>query len=209
MDLKIKAIIFVVFVLVTNGTSSAETKSVERINLFKDVVEAAGAAGSALENITDGIEHLIITSAKTWDILNAKIQRNRLVDISARSTSLVVHKNAFIIGNIDKYLELKKPSIIEWNNFKINVRSVMLDVNELLSDVNDERSDFILNENYAKLSGSLVGRMSLLSKIDRLPMPTSQEELEQIKLFNEKYKILMFNMTTAIEHLNEYIKTLN
>lgn len=184
----------------------ANTTSTKRINLFKDAVEAVDSAGDAIISLTDAFAHLIATGSKAYDVVSAKNDYNRLIDLSARSTNLVNLKNVVVVESIDDYLAKDNPSNYDWDSLKQGIQSVMGDVKLLLSDIKEERSDFVLEDAYSKMGKTLKSRSVILEKIAVLPKPNSKEELEQLGKLNEKYKKLIDSFSKATEQLNEYIK---
>ncbi|MFT5306705.1 MAG: hypothetical protein ACI89M_002231 [Chitinophagales bacterium] len=184
----------------------SDTKSSNRINLFKDAVEAIGAAGDAIESLTDSIGHLIKTGNDGYDYVAANREYNRLKDLSARSTNLVNLKQEAVVKSIDGYLAIDKPSNYDWDSLIQGIPDVVSNVKLLLDDVKEERSDFILEDAYAKMGSSLQSRTMVLNKISSLPKPNSKEELEQLRKLNEEYKRLIASFKDAIKQLNTYIK---
>lgn len=79
----------------------------------------------------------------------------------------------------------------------------------LLSDVKEERSDFVLENAYGKLGETLHQRSMILTKILSLPKPSNPKELEQLKRMNLQYKRLISTFEEAINQLNKYIKSRN
>tara|TARA_Y100001970_G_scaffold181203_1_gene220562 strand:+ start:32 stop:664 length:633 start_codon:yes stop_codon:yes gene_type:complete len=198
---------FVLVSLFFSFAEATEEKS-SKINLFKDVVEAVGAAGDAIISLTDSIEHLVVTGSDAYDYVSAAREHNRLKDLSARGTNLVHMKQSIIVETIDEYLEKSNPDIHDWNNIKADVLVIIDDVGLLLADIEQERSDFVLEEAYAKLGKTLHQRAIILDKIRALPKPSSPEELEQLNQINLKYKRLIQAFKEAIVQLNIYIRQL-
>ena len=196
------------FLIVTSFSSSGEEVKPGNLNLFRDAVEAVEAAGDAIISLTDGIKHLIATGTDGYDYVAAKRERNRLKDLSARSTNLISLKQTLVVQTIDEYLAKPNPSNADWDNIKFGVQSVIIDVKLLLSDVRDERSDFVLEDAYGKLGNTLQQRSVVLDRISALPKPTTPEELEQLKQMNLQYKRLIAAFQDAVKQLNEYIKQL-
>ena len=184
----------------------AETNALKRINLFKDAVEAIGAAGDAIENLTNSIAHLIKTGSEGYDYVAAKREYNRLKGLSARSTNLINLKQEAVVKSIDEYLATDSPSNYEWDSLIQGIQGVVGDVRLLLDDVKEERSDFVLQDAYIKMGSSLQSRTMILNKISSLPKPNSEEELEQLRKLNDEYKRLIASFKEAIKQLNTYIK---
>jgi hypothetical protein len=200
-----KVILFVLLSLFSY-LALAEVPKPSKLNLFKDAVEAVEAAGDAVISLTDAIKHLVVTGSGGYDYVAAARERNRLKDLSARSTNLVSLKQAVVVRNIDEYLEKPNPSNADWDNIKFGVQSVINDVKVLLTDIREERSDFVLEEAYAKLGNTLQQRSIVLDKIAALPKPSNPEELEQLQQINLQYKRLIAAFQEAVKQLNIYIK---
>jgi hypothetical protein len=188
------------------GSVNAETKVASRLNLFKDAVEAVGAAGDAIINITDSIAHLVKTGKGGYDVIAASREYDRLLDLSAKSTNLVNLKQVVVVKSIEDYLALEDPTNHQWNSVKEGVQSVINGVKLLLTNVKEERSDFVLEEAYSRMGITLQSRALILKKISALPKPETKEELEQLKKLNKEYKRLITSFSEAIKQLNKYIK---
>ena len=79
-------------------------------------------------------------------------------------------------------------------------------IKELLDDIGNERSDFVLESAYSKLLETMGARVSLLSRISKLSPPSSAEEKEALGELNFEYKRLLNAFREAIEQLNVYLK---
>jgi hypothetical protein len=191
----------------TCGVAHADESLVSRLNVYKDAIDAIGAAGDAIAKLTDGVKHLVVTGAQGYDYVAAKRDHDRLRDISARATDLAYSHNAVVISSIDAYLALKHPTPGDWHVITEGTQRVIDSVKVLLDDVRNERSDFVLEDAYGKLAGSLQSRGLLLGKLAKLPAPKTAQERAALRQLNAKYKVLLANFEAAIAELNLYLKT--
>lgn len=174
--------------------------------MFKDAVEAVGAAGDAIAKITDGFAHLVATGSSGYNYIAAERELKRLKDMSARATNLSMHSQAVVVRSIDEYLQKPSPTIWDWLAVKEAIRNVIGDVKLLLYDVRKERSDFVLEDSYAKLLFTVGSRAVILDKLYDLPQPVTPEERQALSEINQEYKRLLANFQEAIKQLNLYLK---
>ncbi len=177
-----------------------------KLAVLKEAIDAVGAAGDAIAKLTDGIKHLVVTGAQGYDYVSAQREYARLKDLSARSRSLIMEQRVHVVENIDEYLQLSAPTQDDWRRVAEKLGSTLKDVNALLTDVQNERSDLVLEDAYAKLSSSLAARANLLGKLAAMDPPVSPEERAMLQTLQEKYQVLLKNFEAAIEELNLYIK---
>lgn len=176
------------------------------MNIFKEVIEALGAAGDAIVKLTDGIKHLVSTGNDGYEYVSAKREHARLKDLSARLSQLSSYQNVRVVENIDEYLQTKNPSPLDWHAVQDGISQAITEVYSILKDVREERSDFVLEEAYFSLSVTINSRAALLSQLQSIPQPKSTEELKGLSEVNDKYKILIKNLNAATKALNEYLK---
>lgn len=179
---------------------------VNKMNIFKEVIEALGAAGDAIAKLTDGIKHLVVTGNDGYEYISAKREHSRLIDLSARLSHLSGHYNIRVVESIDEYLKKENPTIYDWYTVQAGIEKAITEVHSILQDVKEERSDFVLEEAYFTLSETINTRATLLSRLEAIPQPAADEQLEDLRTINEKYKILIEKLNEAIKELNEYLK---
>ena len=174
--------------------------------IYKELIDAIGAAGDAIIKIVDGVKHLVVTGTSGYNYIAAERERNRLVEISARATNLQARHQARVVRDIDEYLCKPKPGPLDWYAITEGIARVIKNIKELLDDVGSERSDFVLESAYAKLLETMSARVSLLSRVSELPPPSSNEERDALGQLNSQYKRLLDSFREAIEQLNIYLK---
>lgn len=174
-----------------------------RISIFKDLIEAIGAAGDSLKKITDGFKHLIESGVAGYDAAAARLTYSDLKEVSKAATVLAGSQTQ-VVDPIDSYLD--NPSPTGWDDLRQRFTSVLLTVNALLERVKRNQSDFILEPAYKKLHTALVARASLLTKLQDLPPPTTQEELALLRQARDRYSRLLRELNAAHDQLNEYLK---
>lgn len=206
MHRNIQRLVIALLWFATMSTGNTQQVQNSRINLFKDAVEAVGAAGDAIAKITDGIRHLVVTGAEGYNYVAAERERDRLKRLSARATNLGSVKQQIVVRSIDEYLKKSNPSQADWDAVTDGIRNVIIGVKGLLDDVRNERSDFVLEESYSKFVSTLGSRALLLDKLENLPAPSTTEERAALAQINIEYKRLLTNFQEAITQLNAYLK---
>lgn len=177
-----------------------------RIALFHELVESLGVAGDAIAKLTDGFKHLIVTGAAGYSYVAAGRERDHLVDISRRTQNLVASQSVQVVQSMDDYLALPDPRPSDWDQVRKNLDAVLASVGALLSDVQREKSDFVLESAYLKLNKALKTRALVLERFANLPPPASPEERAAVRQASEKYKTLITNTEQAVQELNTYLR---
>lgn len=196
----------IVIVTILTTLAAAQVTPASRLALFKELVDAVGAAGDAIAKVTDGIAHLVETGNEGWSYISAHNTYSRLIDVSARATNLAGNRQVAVVNSIDEYLAKQNPSAYDWDTVRSAIGKVVVEVKALLDHLNSERSDFVREDAYSTLVQTLAARTSLLDRLATLPQPTTPEERAALGEINERYKQLLANFREAIKELNEYLK---
>lgn len=173
---------------------------------YKLVLDLLGAAGDAMVKLTDGFKHMITTGYAGYNHVAAKRAHKRLVDLSARATNLLAAHQSLAVRSIDEYISKPEPTSDDWYAIIECITYVIEEIKKILDDVQEERSDFVLEDAYSKLSESLASRASLLQQLFGMPAPKSEREKRLLSKINAEYKRLLENFKDAIIQLNLYLK---
>lgn len=176
-----------------------------RINVFKDAVDALGAAGDAVTKLTDGIAHLVMTGNKGWTYVSAQRAKSRLQDIVARSSDLISVQRPRVLDAIESYLSNPNPTGMDWDRAKEHFGFVLGDVKGILEDLRSERSDFVREETYLTFLEVFIQREDILMKIMVLPQPVTADDRAAVSEMNARYRTLVDRTRTAIGQLNIYL----
>lgn len=174
--------------------------------IYRLVIDMIEACGNAITNITDGIKHLVETAATGYDYVAVRREHKRLRDLSARATDLSRTYQAMGVWSIYSYIMIPKPTEDDWNNTRVVIADVAKRVQHMLEDVRRERSDFVLEETYSKITKTLQERISLLDEILRIPQPKTEKEIEALRMIDTEYERLLGEFGKAIWQLNLYLK---
>ena len=177
-----------------------------KIEILGEWVKAIGAAGEAVAKLVDGFKNLILLGKEGYEYVAAKRERDRLLDISSRTSHLLAFQSAYVVASLDEYLEQKHPYDESWEFIADSIQKTLLAVKELLSDVQAENGDLVLESAFLTLNQTLAARSLLLRKLVKMPAPSSEEERELLRQASAKYKILILNAEKAVKALNTYIK---
>jgi hypothetical protein len=198
--------ITVIFLLmVFSSLSFSAPSKASKLQILTEVAKALGDLGDSVVKITDGVKQVVITGGEGVSFVLAKKTKSELKDLSATSAQFAAQQNARVIQSIDEYL--KYPSARDWPAVQQKLSNVLLRGTELLTEWNEERSDFIVESSYAQLLETLNARVNILQKLSSMEAPTTKEELEALSEVNERYKTLIQKFKNAVQELNAYIKS--
>ena len=93
-----------------------------------------------------------------------------------------------------------------WDIIVQSINAAMRDVEELSSDLREERSNFILEETYREMLGSLSNRIALFDKLRSTAAPRSREDIQALEAIHREWKRLLAELTRTTEELSRYLK---
>lgn len=186
-------------------------KGQSRLATLTGVAAALGEAAESVSKMVDSFAHLIRTATRGYDAASARATYSRLRDLSARASILIAEQQISVIQGIDAYIEeSSNPAVrsLLWSSLTTKFRSILLEINSLLADVQAERSDFVLETTYLDMIRTLQTRGVILEELLYMPPPTSPEELKELRQIRDNYELLIINLRRATIELNEYLKML-
>lgn len=196
----------VIFLLAAfSSLSFSEPSKASKLQILTEVAKALGDLGDSIVKITDGIKHVVVTSKEGVSFVLAKKTKSELKDLSATSTQFAAQQNVSVIQSIDEYLEF--PNYRDWPVVQQKLNDVLFRGTELLTEWNEERSDFIVESSYTQLLETLNARVNILQRLNSMEAPTEKKELEALREVNERYKALVQQFKNAVQELNVYIKS--
>jgi hypothetical protein len=101
---------------------------------------------------------------------------------------------------------LRQPTSQNWQSTTSVLRNILVTADSILSRLNTEKSDLVLQPAYVKLQTALQARVSLLSQLTALPPPTSKAELAELRNVLARYRLLVAQLEAARDELNEYVR---
>ena len=155
---------------------------------WKGALELLKALGEAMVILTDGIKHMVATGYAGYSEISAKRTHKRLVDFSARVTYLWTVPQYQFTVTIDDYLAMPCPREEDWLAIGIGTNDLIYELDKVLNDLRKERSDFVLESAYSKITESLSYRAAILENIYDMPQPTTEDEKEILRKINENIK---------------------
>ncbi|MCP5235610.1 MAG: hypothetical protein H6945_07715 [Zoogloeaceae bacterium] len=185
----------------------AQGGAASRIAILTDLVNAIGAAGDAISKLTAGFRDLVVAGKDSYKFVAAARERDRLIDLSRRTTNLIATQNIRVVENLDQYLAERNPTQDDWAKVVRNIEATLGSVQALLADVQAEDGSFVLEPAFLTLNQTLSSRASLLTQLAAMPAPTSKEELALLRQASAKYKLLIANAREAVTQLNAYVKS--
>ncbi|MEF8722447.1 MAG: hypothetical protein V5B30_07580 [Candidatus Accumulibacter delftensis] len=187
--------------------SRAQAGAAARIAILTDLVNAIGAAGEAISKLTAGFKDLVVAGKDSYNYVAATRERDRLLDLSRRTTNLIVTQNIQVVESLDQYLSERHPTKDDWEKVIRNIEATLVSVRELVADVQAENGSFVLEPAFLTLNQTLSSRASLLSQLAAMRTPNSKEELSLLQQASANYKLLIANAREAVMQLNAYIKS--
>jgi hypothetical protein len=143
----------------------------------------------------------------SWEIVSARRTRSRLIDISARLTNLTQNVNGALVTRMDDYLAKRSHTAADWQDVAGAISESLTRVTGLLTALQSEHSDFVLQPAYQTLIRTLGTRDLYLSRLAHIPPPTTADELDALRTVDANYKILISNTATAINEMNKYVSS--
>lgn len=203
---KNSSIFLAVLVMVCSWLAPSEVRALSPLSELTEIAKAFGQAGESLGKIANGFSELVKHGLKSYSLISAKMTSERLKDLSAKSTQLLITQSAGVSGSLGNYLGNPDPK--NWEAVTMRMEEVLREVNELLAVVKEERSDFVLEQTYFDMVSTLQSRDATLQRLIKLPPPTTKAELAELKKVDDQYQKLVNNLHKAVKELNAYIKML-
>ncbi len=172
--------------------------------LIRGLIETFGAAGDAIGKITDGVRKLIVAGDDGWKTISAQRTHESLVELSASLTGLAASQRVGAIPALESYI--RQPNTESWMLVAAQIGGVLNQVDAILTRLNQERTDLVLQPAYVKLQNTLRTRASLLSRLQGVPPPTTKAEIAELRALLERYRILVAQLESARDELNEYAR---
>lgn len=176
-----------------------------RILILKEAIAAIGEAGEAISKLVDGLRKVVTTGYEGYDFVNAKLQRERLLDLSSRNTVSIAVRQQLVVSTLDEYLEKRNPSDADWLEVSKNINVTLETVNSILSDIQKENSELVTDHSFLTLNESLATRVRTLSKLSKITPPITMEERALLTQISQKYKALLINAKKAADEFNAYL----
>ena len=175
------------------------------------VAQLLSDAAASVDKFADGLTKLVQLGDFLFPISDARRAQARLIDIKARTVQLLL-TNKGVVGELDNYIKtvrteaLDKPRAgLMWQPLTSRLGFLLTTVQELLRDVERERSEFVATPAYDEFVRALRGRESLLSALMGLEPPVSEVELKQLEFVSFEYKRLIVALDKANNSLGSYI----
>lgn len=165
-------------------------------------------SAKAVEVFAVAVERLLESGTRVYDLIAARKAESRLKEISAQTSILIGVQSVRVVDRIDRYLAQPTPE--NWKRFQDGLPDVLRLVNDLLQDVQKERSGFIVEQQAAfeEFVASLSRRHSLLTELLATPAPQSKEEIDALRLVREQYAQLMNSLRRANRAISIYVNSI-
>jgi hypothetical protein len=174
------------------------------VTSIKDVLNAAKGTTQAVAGISSSVRTMMKTGKATIDERSAKATRERLIAIGAGLSDIYAKNQVSLLGSVEAYR--KKPTEANWKNILDATESIGKRVADLLQQIGDERSEFVLEKNYRVLLETLTSRKYILISIRQMPQPKSKTQKIAFNRLVREYEKLVIQLNDAIDVLSEYLK---
>jgi hypothetical protein len=172
-------------------------------------------SADALSKFGDSIAHLVTLGTQGYDAVAARQARNQLVEMRVNLEKLIHGINSPLIKSINDYVKHATNGSSDdqvlgeyWNGILDKVYVAITQVDDLLTDVNQTRNDFVLQDAYSTIQEVLHGRSSLLQYLRMLRPPVEQDELNELAKVGMEYQRLSDATEKASQQLATYIGSL-
>ena len=172
--------------------------------IIKQIADALGAVGDAIGKLTDGVQKMVVAGDKGWSTVKARRTHDELVSLSQEITGLAEEQRIGMLPLLESYIG--DPRDPQWAAARGRLVRVLTMSDSILSRLNRDRSDLVLQPAYAQLRLAMRARVSLLSKLQAAPPPRTRAELAQLRRVVSRYKILIIQLEAARDELNEYAR---
>lgn len=209
------------FALVALLPPHSEAKAVSLVDL-KGLGELVDAISRSMGNIAESIARVISLGDRGLSEISARNALSALKDLDSRLKFLASATQVALIRNFHDYVELGREALSAdegekdrfdiklkgaWTAIVSSVSEITRETTELLSKIRNDRSDFVLEEAYGILAGSLNDRIGILKKIRDADPPKSSAELNELNDVAGKYDTLRAKTLNAVDQLSAYIKS--
>lgn len=191
-------------VLVVAQPVTSQAQATTPILAIKEVADMLGGIGDALGKLTEGVQKMVVAGDNALSTLSARRAHASLVELSRLTTGLAARQRLGAIPALEQYL--RAPSPRAWIVVGGELGGVLVEVDSLLTRLNRDKSDLVLQPVYAKLETALRARVTLLSRLTSAPPPATKAELAELRNVLARYRILVAQLESARDELNEYAR---
>jgi hypothetical protein len=188
----------------SGGAAPAVSQTVlDQVNILKAIGEGLEKIGNGFGVCWDKIKTAVIDIDAAWNVLTARRLHGKLVDLNVQ---LTIHAAAQTeaVEDIDEYV--KNPTPQGWVLIRQKLKNVFDKVKELVETLKNDRSDFVIGPLYKELYDTLNQRVRPLESLQVMSPPQTKEELDQVRLINERYKRLVEQMNKTRTLLDEWLE---
>lgn len=161
-------------------------------------------AGEAIGSLADGIEKAFHSGTRIYDDVSIREEKERLLNLSANLSHLGMIQTEFVetLGEFNT-----EPEVEKWERLTENSQMISEDVRGLIEHLKTERSPLVAHgEAYDALLLTLQRRDTTISAFQKIQLPLTADDLENLKKIEDRYSILLTNLYRAKEALNTYLK---
>jgi hypothetical protein len=196
-----------------------KARAVSLIDL-KGLGNAIDAAADALGKLADSLAHAVSLGDKGYSVVRARVIKSTLKDIDARLTDLAQTTQSALVQNMHGYVELARRMIqatggsretlraelrSSWKPVVDGIRDVLTKTKNLLNELRQDRSDFVLEDARGALLSALDAKVGLLDTLRFGEFPEDLEQINQLRIVADKFDVLRHKTIEALTQMSKYI----
>jgi hypothetical protein len=198
---------FLIFAyLPASASSDSDRKrhATTHISSLTEIVELVDNLGKALSSLSEGIENVIGTVTRTGDDISSRLEKGRLIRISGRLRVLEAEQ-IILSGELQEYLE--RQTVPKWDRIHRHAAEIYNELREMLEWLSQLQSSFVVEvpEAYSGLLATTGQRGIIMSQLERIHTPTSEDDLKQVGLLRERLDVEIKKLRAANDSLSKYI----
>lgn len=179
---------------------------------LQDLAKSVDAASDALVHLARAMAEVIKVGGILFSNADAALSLRRLKDIDAKLNFLTEVPNSNLVNDLSTYLAQARDKSFAsnqqdlWMRVIVDVQNTLRPTADLLESIKNERSDFVLEDDYNALLNALSAKIGVLSQLSGSAPPRSAGELGAVEALAKKFDQLRTATRKATKVLSGYIK---
>ena len=173
--------LIVIILITTLMTASVNSAGLSKIAILNDAAEALGTVAESFEKVVDSISHAVQTGDTAINVLQLRRTKQQLITVYKTGAFLRL-TNVGIIEDLKRFAkDNERVDRFRWEELKEAIRVALSTGTEIIGDLKQMDSDFVIDDSYSLLLASLYTRSSIIEDILGLEAPDSEEEWEALR----------------------------
>jgi hypothetical protein len=179
--------------------------------------QAIDAAAGAFRKLENALVEAVSDGDHGFNVVVARRSRSRLVDIDARLQELAENQNTRVLGSLQSYINFfskhRKDGNADialsaaWHSFLQGLTDILTLTQQLLDDIQADRSDFVLQSTRTTLISALSAKIGILARLRQEgSYPLTKVEIEELAALSAKFDALRRQTVDATHAMSDYIR---